>query len=633
MMINVKRIMFAGLAAALTVTAAFAAEKAVEIPKDLVKVKPFVSTAKAGFPTTNESTAIRNTMSKVQAYKNVNVLPVAGWVFSMKGSPKDAKPEADVSGWEKVTLPHEWKAEGAGGWYRATFTVPETVNGFAYSGGSLTLILDGGATLDVFVNGNRVKGYTVGKEIDLADAAAPGDSIVVAVKVTALTGNGTLRGARLHAAALDPIADTAGALQNKLEDARMIIDQLTEKQKALISAVGSVSKEIDALKGVSDIAKAKAAFEKMKGSLSMLDGLLAKYPVFNAGPYLMNLKKDQVTVGWETRVPALSVVYYGKDGLTNVVSDPTPVTFHKVVLKGLTPQTEYKYMAVTNKLASQVYTFKSAINRDTPFKFVVWSDDQSNPQIFEPLVDLMITRKPDIGLSTGDQVGRGGDYEGWAREFFYPLRRLISTTPYYVAIGNHEYGGYSCGKPVEWFEKYNDLQNPDGYYYAFTYGNSRFIMFNQQAETGCPGIVPGSKQYEWLLKELESPEYKAADFHFMFMHKPPYSDCWSGGYYDGEPSVRSYVVPLMEKYGVDIVFSGHTHDYEHGQWPQPGGPHYVITGGAGGGLDDTQYKDWPQIQMYKFIHHFSFVTINGKTLKYEAVGDDGKVFDSFEIKK
>jgi len=97
--------------------------------------------------------------------------------------------------------------------------------------------------------------------------------------------------------------------------------------------------------------------------------------------------------------------------------------------------------------------------------------------------------------------------------------------------------------------------------------------------------------------------------------------------------VRWYVVPLIEKYGVDIVFSGHTHDYEHGQWPRPGGPHYVITGGAGGGLDDTQYKDWPQIQTYKFVHHFSFVSIDGKTLKYEAVGDDGKVFDSFEVKK
>ncbi|MFA6451160.1 MAG: metallophosphoesterase family protein [bacterium] len=620
------------LGVCVALACAVSAKGAVEIPKDLVQMKPFKSTAKAGFATKNDVTIARNAYAKVQAFRNVSYAPVGDWMFDPKFNAKTLKPETDESVLTKVKLPYAW-GKDSGGIFRTKFTMPETVNGYSLAGGAVALAFEGSTTIDVYIDGKRVKSFTGSGELELTGKIKPGESVTLGVKVTDLRQDGRLGSVRVHALALDAFQQPADEILARIESARCLFDQLPTKQKSLLDAVTTVAKETDKLKGVSDIAQTIAALEKMKALLAPVDEMVAKYPVFNAGPYLQNVTQNEITVAWETRIPAPSTVYYGKDALTNVVSDPTPVLFHKVVIKGLEPQTVYKYMAVTSKLAAPESTFKTAIRRDTPFKFVVWADDQSNPQIFEPLVDLMIERKPDIGISVGDEVGNGSEYQAWAREFFYPLRRLIINTPFFVAIGNHEYGGSSCGKPVEWFEKYMALpDNPaQGYYYAVTYGNSRFIMLNQQAEAGCNSLNPASKQFAWLLKEFESEEYKKADFHFMFFHKPPYSECWSGGYYDGEPGVRENIVPLIEKYKVDMVFSGHTHDYEHGQWPQPDGPHYIITGGAGGGLDDTQYKDWPQIQMYKFVHHFSFISIDGKKLTYSAIDSDNKLVDTFKI--
>ena len=111
---------------------------------------------------------------------------------------------------------------------------------------------------------------------------------------------------------------------------------------------------------------------------------------------------------------------------------------------------------------------------------------------------------------------------------------------------------------------------------------------------------------------------------------------------------------------MDIVFSGHTHDYERGLPHPPYDPKsghgnnavYIITGGGGANLDNHKYRDWEQIDLpdhpadpgsndydggkyYEF--HYVIVEINGKHLSFKAVkmngdGTYGGVLDSFELK-
>ncbi len=164
----------------------------------------------------------------------------------------------------------------------------------------------------------------------------------------------------------------------------------------------------------------------------------------------------------------------------------------------------------------------------------------------------------------------------------------------------------------------------------------------------------------WIEQDLKKAS-ESAQWIFAFKHQPPYSEGWSGGYYDGEPYIRNDLVPLLEQYGVDMLFAGHTHDYERGLPHPPYNPAtgernttvYIITGGGGSSLDDHKYKEWGQIdvpdhratphsnekdegQYYKY--HYCWVRVDGGSLEFEARevlpdGRDGGVFDRFRLQK
>ena len=145
----------------------------------------------------------------------------------------------------------------------------------------------------------------------------------------------------------------------------------------------------------------------------------------------------------------------------------------------------------------------------------------------------------------------------------------------------------------------------------------------------------------------------------VLMHQPPYSEAWSGGPYDGEVALRKDIVPIMEANDVDIVLSGHTHDYERGLPHPPYDPKtgkgnnatYIITGGGGSNLDNHKYFEWEQIDYpdHKatlesnatdegkyYEYHYVVVEIDGKNLKFTARkmngdGSDGGILDEFDL--
>ena len=274
----------------------------------------------------------------------------------------------------------------------------------------------------------------------------------------------------------------------------------------------------------------------------------------------------------------------------------------------------------------------------------------------------MVPEKPDFVANVGDVVSRGSRLDEWIDEHFYPIRSLSGDVPFYISIGNHEYGGFEGHVPPYEQRVHNPLTGTGSteYYYSFDYGNAHFIFLdpNEYEFPDGDGILPGSQQYKWFVHDLQEAR-KKSEWIFVFMHQPPYSECWSGGYYDGEPPLRKYIVPLMEEAGVDIVFSGHTHDYERGLPHPPYDPEtgkgnnavYIITGGGGASLDNHKYRDWPQIDLpdhpadphsneydggkyYEF--HYTVIDIDGKHLSFKAIkinadGTYGGVLDQFEL--
>ena len=184
---------------------------------------------------------------------------------------------------------------------------------------------------------------------------------------------------------------------------------------------------------------------------------------------------------------------------------------------------------------------------------------------------------------------------------------------------------------------YFSLPKPE-YHYTFRYGNAQFFMIDSNKPLG-----PKSPQYEWLEKELAASK---ATWKFTCHHHPcfsseenDYGDHNKGAegtkYGYGDRNARQ-LVPLYEKYGVDIAFNGHIHMYER-TWPifemainqQQG----VRTSRAAAAADRSsrRHRSGPGSTSI-FKRRFTTATPRSAiTIIFKAYDIDGLMFDTFEL--
>ena len=142
-----------------------------------------------------------------------------------------------------------------------------------------------------------------------------------------------------------------------------------------------------------------------------------------------------------------------------------------------------------------------------------------------------------------------------------------------------------------------------------------------------------TSQTEWLKSSLEKSN---SLWKLVFFHTPAYTEMWDPKEpYNGEEWIRREWVPLFEKYGVDFVFSGHTHAYLRGK---KGGVNYVITGGGGGDLDKEKAFDWKGLfQVTKAVHHMGIIRFNTDSstsrITWEARDLQNIVIDNLSLSK
>jgi hypothetical protein len=80
-------------------------------------------------------------------------------------------------------------------------------------------------------------------------------------------------------------------------------------------------------------------------------------------------------------------------------------------------------------------------------------------------------------------------------------------------------------------------------------------------------------QLAWLERTLRDTE---APWKIVALHHPPYS----AGYQGSNDATRAAFTPLFERYGVQLVLSGHDHDYQRSR--PIGATTYIVTGAAAG---------------------------------------------------
>ncbi|NIA12832.1 MAG: hypothetical protein GWP08_02035 [Nitrospiraceae bacterium] len=583
--------------------------------------------------------SLTENLSRVQAAKDRWRVRPDQWRYRFGGTDEDWSFPATDDGWTLNTPEKDWQGDEAVVWWRVEVEVPASIHNLQVQGEPLGLYFHFKENMRVYVNGEdrgRSNRWD-NRYFRLTESAVPGERFVVSCCVEGEGGPGRVEWAELRLPGMERFGEDFERHLNALcvtsENLKLLSDaQRTPPVRRLYRAACDQAREaMDA----ASVAGAQALLARARGALAGLrDERGSGIPVIIKGPYLQDVRREAITVMWETDIPCDSHVWFAPGDATSLqeAGDAQSVTVHEVRLGPLVPETTYRYAVGSGGVRSPWHTLKAAPGKGAPdYTLVVAGDPAGPPAIFEGLCGLMAECKPDLILNTGDI---GGTYREATEKYFMPMRRLMTTIPSYVAIGDHEYyGDPEEDRVIQWFEALCAHPAKDSgseYYFAFTFGQDRYIILDAMRD-GFGELPLESEQYKWLVKELTGVAATEARYRFMFCHRPPYSENWEGSYYDGEPDLREHLVPLLEAHNVTMIFSGNTHEYERGRWPRDTGPVYVITGGASGILDHTFKKDWPQIEVTHSDFHFCDVDVTDDAITVRGIDRNGAVFDTFTV--
>lgn len=240
---------------------------------------------------------------------------------------------------------------------------------------------------------------------------------------------------------------------------------------------------------------------------------------------------------------------------------------------------------------------------------VVYGDARTHHDIHRKIVAHILTFKPQAVFSTGDQVNDGRVQSEWAvfNEIIAPLRE---SSEFYPVLGNHE-------RNAELYFRNFRLPGNERWY-AVLKGPLLFLMLDSNGPIG-----PGSNQHAWLEKELQNVP-KDVRFVAVLFHHP----ILSSGPYPDEKNLRRRLLPLLEKYRVEVVFAGHDHVYERSF---KDGVTHVTTGGGGAPLH-LKLRHNPYGQVFASAYHFCVLRAAGRTLEVRVYDTDRLLIDEFRVK-
>ena len=260
-------------------------------------------------------------------------------------------------------------------------------------------------------------------------------------------------------------------------------------------------------------------------------------------------------------------------------------------------------------------SFITEPDTEAEFSFLVLGDNRSGRSIHQEVVEAILEHnpfdQPEMLFNTGDMVYQGGKQSEW-NAFFKIERELLSSTVFYPVVGNHDV--------IADLEADFNLWKTTGKFYHFKYANALFVVMDTEG-----WYELGSDQYEMvsaaLLDAQTDPEI---DFKFVFFHRPGVTTSKHGP----DPIIVRDYLDLFEEYNVDVVFSGHNHNYEHSLI---NGVHYVVTGAAGAPLYSVRGGQEWSIKA-EAVHHFCSVRVNPDGYDLVAVRRDGTLLDGFSGK-
>ena len=369
----------------------------------------------------------------------------------------------------------------------------------------------------------------------------------------------------------------------------------------------------------------------------------------NRAPYIQSVTQNSTTVMWTTeeagehaltvsRSPALEngriLRAETREFLPAETGMPRRFLQHRVDIAGLEPDTDYFYVARLGNdslTPGRAVPFRTAPRSGTAFRFLVYGDSGLGSPEQNTIAALMkADESVSLVLHTGDVVYPAGSFDGFDSLYFRIYRSLMESVPFYPCLGNHDTAlddgrAYLAGQvfpnsgvPAPW----------TGRYYSFDWGDVHFVCLDSNLmmdEAAARAMV------RWLDRDLSSTRQ---GWRVVYFHHTPYDPM--RGNDPPEAALRAQVLPLLDKYGVQLVFAGHHHAYTRtvsvagGQHVEDGrGTVDVTTGGGGAGLYSEVTH--PLVTAGASLYHYVRVEVRGNQMAVTAIDKDGRQFDHFTL--
>jgi DNA repair exonuclease SbcCD nuclease subunit len=214
-------------------------------------------------------------------------------------------------------------------------------------------------------------------------------------------------------------------------------------------------------------------------------------------------------------------------------------------------------------------------------------------------------------LMLGDNLYGSENSRDFEKKFEKPYKLLLDAgVKFYAALGNHD-------DPARQIS-----------YKHFNMGGKKYYSFKPK-----PGVrffaldsnYMDKAQLEWLDNELKA---SGSEWKIAFFHHPIYS---SGLKHGSNVEIRSVLEPVLVKYGVDVVFTGHEHFYERIK-PQKA-INYFIVGSSAKLREENIGKTQLTAKGFDQDNVFLLAEITGDQMFFQTITRTGKTIDFGDVRR
>ena len=213
-------------------------------------------------------------------------------------------------------------------------------------------------------------------------------------------------------------------------------------------------------------------------------------------------------------------------------------------------------------------------------------------------------------LLLGDNIYPNGNPAELPAKFEKPYAELLKRGVRFRAVlGNHD---VQRGREAQM--RYQPFNMGGRAYYSFVEGNGLVEFFALDSNK------MDRAQLKWLEEALSASK---ARWKIAFFHHPIYSSSMEHG---SSLKLRALLEPLLVRYGVAAVFSGHDHVYERIKSQQ--GVKYFVSGAGGKLRRGDIIRNSPLFEAGNDeFNSFMYVEVKRERLTFWAVEPEGRILD------